>query len=83
MIAHIRVNGGYRKASRPVWWIAGALGLMAGGVVWASGQGKAAALVAGLSVLLPVAAFLADKIAARTGDLGHRHSRRPARRPGA
>ncbi|MCK9877332.1 hypothetical protein MXD59_16375 [Frankia sp. Ag45/Mut15] len=42
---------------------------MSGGVVWAAGQGKAAALVAGLSVLLPVAAFLADKIAARSGDL--------------
>ncbi len=63
------VNGGRSTALRSVWWIAGALGLIAGGVVWAGGQGKAAALLAGLGVLLPVAAFLADKIAARSGDL--------------
>ncbi|MCK9921976.1 NACHT domain-containing protein [Frankia sp. AgPm24] len=63
------IKRGRRKAPRSVWWSAGALGLIAGGVAWAAGQDKAAALVAGLGVLLPVAAFLADKIAARTGDL--------------
>ncbi|MCK9904269.1 NACHT domain-containing protein [Frankia sp. Cpl3] len=64
------VNGGRGRAPRPIWLIAGGAAVLAGVVGLLSGQpnGWAVVLVA-VGVLLPVAALLADKAAARSGDL--------------
>lgn len=64
------VNAGRGKGPRPIWLIAGGAAVLAGAVAWPAGQGGWAAMLVAVGVLLPVAAFLVDLAAARSGDLG-------------
>ncbi|SQD95119.1 conserved membrane hypothetical protein [Parafrankia sp. Ea1.12] len=63
------ISGGRGEAQRPFWLIAGGAAVAVGWAAGLAGQGGWAAVLIAVGVLLPVAAFLADRAFARAGGL--------------